>query len=158
MRVSSALPDGRIARNEPHAWAIAFAVACCLTGVPQSGVLAGTVPAQTDLLRSRASIPLPTSSSPHFGRGFLQGPFTHCTSPLSSPLIIRLYCRFATREGWAVLGKEKERSAIRCRLYAVQLRILALLGHQFIVRPDLHEPRAIQHKDEIRHPHRRETV
>src|SRR5207302_6428968 len=50
------------------------------------------------------------------------------------------------------------RSAVRGGLDAVQLRVLAALGHQLIVRADLHEPGPVEHDDEIGHADRRETV
>jgi hypothetical protein len=43
-------------------------------------------------------------------------------------------------------------------LDAVELRILAALGHQLIVRADLYESGPIEGNDEIGHTHRRETV
>src|SRR5207244_2489214 len=50
------------------------------------------------------------------------------------------------------------RSAVRGGLDAVQLRVLTALGHQLIVRADLHEPGPVEHDDEIGHADRRETV
>jgi hypothetical protein len=52
----------------------------------------------------------------------------------------------------------RPRSAVRSGLNAVQLRVLTFLGHQLLVRADLHEPGPIEHDDEIGHADRRETV
>src|SRR2546421_348035 len=49
-------------------------------------------------------------------------------------------------------------SAVRGGLDAVQLRVLTALGHQLIVRADLHESGPIEHDDEIGHADGRETV
>src|SRR5437879_13072025 len=49
-------------------------------------------------------------------------------------------------------------SAVGGGLDAVQLRVRTALGHQLIVRADLHEPGPIEHDDEIGHANRRETV
>jgi hypothetical protein len=46
-------------------------------------------------------------------------------------------------------------SAVRGGLGAVRVRVLTALGHQLIVRADLHESGPIEHGDEIGHAHRR---
>jgi hypothetical protein len=46
-----------------------------------------------------------------------------------------------------------EGSAICSRLDAIQLRVMTFPGHQFIVCADFHQPRAVQHEDEVGHAH-----
>src|SRR5262249_47551249 len=48
--------------------------------------------------------------------------------------------------------------AIRCRLHAVELRVQASFGHELVMRSSLGNPGAVQHDDEIRHAHGRESV
>src|SRR5215467_12075231 len=44
-------------------------------------------------------------------------------------------------------------SAVRSRLDAVELRVLAALGHEFLMCPDFSETGAVEHDDEIGHAH-----
>ncbi len=48
--------------------------------------------------------------------------------------------------------------AVRRGLDAVQLGVLAALGHQFVVRADLDCVRTVQHDDHVGHAHRGEPV
>src|SRR3984893_12620980 len=50
------------------------------------------------------------------------------------------------------------RLPVRGGLDAVQLRVLTALGHQLIVRADLHESGPVEHDDEIGHADGRETM
>jgi hypothetical protein len=45
--------------------------------------------------------------------------------------------------GWDYLTADTEGSTICGGLDAVELRVLAVLGHQFLVRADLHEPGSV---------------
>src|SRR5713101_970198 len=47
---------------------------------------------------------------------------------------------------------------VRGGLNAVELGILAALCHQLVMCPDLDDACAVEHHNQIRHPHRRETV
>src|SRR5262245_7801921 len=49
-------------------------------------------------------------------------------------------------------------SAVGRGLDAVQLGVGAALGHEFVVRADLGDPRPVEHDDEVGHPHGREAM
>jgi hypothetical protein len=53
---TQSLANGGIPRDEPHARAVAFALACCLAGVAVSGVATGSVSAQAELFRESRQI------------------------------------------------------------------------------------------------------
>jgi membrane-associated phospholipid phosphatase len=48
--------------------------------------------------------------------------------------------------------------AIRRRLNSVQLCVLPALSQQPLMRPRLHQPRAVEHQDQVGHAYRREAV
>ena len=47
---------------------------------------------------------------------------------------------------------------VRGGLDPVELRVTAFVTHQLIVTADLNKPRAVEHNDEIGHPHGAEPV